>query len=164
MFYNTRFFKHANGNRSFLLGVLFVCFSLFSQAQIDQSDIIEVGNAAARKADFEKRFKGAGWAPTKAVRFSVAELQAVLDQYKAAGISEISFESALIRNDDAKKYEEKFIKKGKLEAKHRGMIANRQTLLIKVPQDGSASLKSLPFVQRYYDIGQVCPPPEGCDN
>lgn len=164
MFSTHHFLRQSNSDKSFILGILFVCFSLFGQAQIAETDVIDLGTAAARKGDFEKRFKGAGWAPTKAVKFNVAELQAVLDSYKAAGIAEISFESALIRTQDATKYEDKFIKKGKLENKHRGMIANRQTLLIKVPQDGSASLKSLPFVQRYYDIGQVCPPPEGCDN
>ena len=150
--------------KTFTLVCLLLVFSIISLAQLPTGDIIPGGTASARKIDFHARFGGsANRVTTKAVKFRIDQLQAILNAYQAAGLSEISFEPALIRSgDDANKY---IAKHPELTMDERRSIPNRPTLLIKVPQDGLASLKKARFyVENYFDIGTVCPPPVGsCD-
>lgn len=142
---------------------LMLAFSIATFAQ-PPSDIISGGVASARKMDYHTRFGGSpNRITTKAVTFRIDQLETILNAYKAAGLYKISFEPALIRaGDDANRY---IAKHPELTAEERRSIPNRPTLLIKVPQDGLASLKKARYFQEsFYDIATVCPPPVGsCD-
>ena len=139
------------------LCVVLFCITQSSFAQISASDVIDGGVAAARKQGFHNRFHSNSKPTTRAYYFKVEDLQAILNEYKAAGVSEVVFIPSLIRSgDDVNRY----------VAKHPGTdrvkLANRTTLLIKSPTPGSASLKTMWFRETYYDLARICPPPDNC--
>lgn len=149
----------SNQNQLVLCSIILSCMLLSAElsfAQIPNSDIVPRATAIARKESFHTRFHIPNRPITRAITFSVAQLQAVIDQYKAAGDTLITFVPALIRPDDAARY----------IAKHpnltTGQIVNKSTLLIKAPPHASASSKRMFFADYYYDLGSICPPPGSC--
>lgn len=158
MQHSTSFTKTSIKAIGFLLLFVFV-LSDISLAQIAKEDVLDQVNASKRKEGFHNKFKGPNRETTRAINFSVSELQSILDEYKAAGVSTITFVPALIRNEDVDRY----VARNPGSQQFKNQIVNRQTLLIKAPQNGSASLNGmLNAAVKYYDIGTICPPPLSC--
>ncbi|MBA2249039.1 MAG: hypothetical protein H0W12_02465 [Chitinophagaceae bacterium] len=100
------------------------------------------------------------------VRFDIAKLQALLQQYVANGLKEITFTFSTVRAQDTAKY---FAANPDLTISQRLQVVDKPTILLKVPSyvmkkwqkttDARATSTSNVFV----DMAKICPPPASCN-
>lgn len=140
----------------FILIISVISQTSYSQVLRDDDKVDEV-TAKTRKNSFHGQFGGRR-ALTQSVIFDVDQLQAILDLYKNANIKQIPFVFATIRDEDGDKYVMKHRNSDKAS------IRNQPTLLIKGVPGASLNFLSPGVQVYYYDIGSICPPPNGaCD-
>jgi hypothetical protein len=122
---------------------------------------------------------------TPGIFMPVSKLKAIVDACAANKIENVQFSLAVIRPEDTAMY---FRKRPSLPSTDRPKVVNRPTLIMKVPRSGMPGLSSInsgfeKFMLSmlaygyinlnkeyelsddsyvYFDIGFICPPPEGC--
>ena len=149
-------------------------------------DTVSSYNAQIRKDKYHIYFEKDLRNVTPSIYLPVNKLKAIVDVCAAGNIQNIEFILAVIRPQDTARY---FAKHPSLSDTDKFKVVNRQTLIIKVPrevaqqlsygrrnqlQKFSAAMLALGYTKIdsgfglnfegsvYFDIGTICPPPEGC--
>ncbi|MFN2440903.1 MAG: hypothetical protein ABR503_16985, partial [Chitinophagaceae bacterium] len=103
---------------------------------------------------------------TTAVKFRVGDLKQLIQEHNLLDSDVLSFKFASYTEEDYDRYEKKGWIKNKLKKKEFG---NRTTLVInfwsrKEKSGNEAIARSSSLRLCSYDLGDICPPPEGmCD-
>jgi hypothetical protein len=153
---------------------------------IEQSDTVSTAAAEQRRV----KFHGAGKQKI-AVTYDAKQLKDILETCIENGINDVQFVFATIRAEDTDKYINRLKKHGKnTDQVTSNNIKDKPTILLRVPRSAfnlalNEEPKNNSLVQKisasgpmvntlegntqfasaylYFDIGTICPPPDGCD-